>query len=175
MSTKIKNQLKEVMLMAWTFVKRNGFSMSEAMKCAWANMKLKAAMKQRIVKFYFKKVDGSVREAYGTLKENLIPATSGDNRKKNDTVQVYFDTERQEYEIEEELDGLYKDLKFAYNADEETLCRAFNADSKQEYIKALTEEVDKYEALLEEYNLPEDDGMDYINLQLSQGLPVIRW
>ena len=85
------------MLMAWTFVKRNGFSMSEAMKCAWANMKLKAAMQQRIVKFYFKKVDGSVREAYGTLKENLIPATSGDNRKKNDTVQVYFDTERQEY------------------------------------------------------------------------------
>lgn len=97
MSTKIKNQLKEVMLMAWTFVKRNGFSMSEALKCAWANMKLKAAMKQRIVKFYFTKVDGSVREAYGTLKENLIPATSGDNRKKNDTVQVYFDTERQEY------------------------------------------------------------------------------
>lgn len=97
MSTKIKNQLKEVMLMAWTFVKRNGFSMSEAMKCAWANMKLKAAMKNRIVKFYFQKVDGSIREAYGTLKENLIPATSGDNRKKNDTVQVYFDTERQEY------------------------------------------------------------------------------
>lgn len=97
MSTKIKNQLKEVMLMAWTFVKRNGFTMSEALKVAWANMKLKAAMKQRIVKFYFKKVDGSVREAYGTLKENLIPATNGDNRKKNDTVQVYFDTERQEY------------------------------------------------------------------------------
>ena len=97
MSTKIKKQLKEVMLMAWTFVKRNGFTMSEALKCAWANMKLKAAMKQRIVKFYFTKVDGSVREAYGTLKENLIPATNGDNRKKNDTVQVYFDTERQEY------------------------------------------------------------------------------
>lgn len=97
MSTKIKNQLKEVMLMAWTFVKRNGFTMSEALKCAWANMKLKAAMKQRIVKFYFTKVDGSVREAYGTLKENLIPATSGESRKKNDTVQVYFDTERQEY------------------------------------------------------------------------------
>ena len=97
MSTKFKNQLKEVMLMAWTFVKRNGFTMSEALKVAWANMKLKAAMKQRIVKFYFTKVDGSVREAYGTLKENLIPTTSGDNRKKNDTVQVYFDTERQEY------------------------------------------------------------------------------
>lgn len=97
MSTKIKNQLKEVMLMAWTFVKRNGFTMSEALKVAWANMKLKAAMKQRIVKFYFTKVDGSVREAYGTLKENLIPATNGDNRKKNDTVAIYFDTEKQSW------------------------------------------------------------------------------
>nr|DAI98653.1 MAG TPA: hypothetical protein [Caudoviricetes sp.] len=85
------------MTMAWQFVKRNGLSMSEAMKRAWANMKLKVALKQRIVKFYFQKVDGSLREAYGTLKENLIPATSGDNRKRNDTVQVYFDTEKQEY------------------------------------------------------------------------------
>ena len=92
-----KNLLHEIMSLAWQLVKRNGFSMSEALKCAWANMKLKTAMKQRIVKFYFKKVDGSVREAYGTLKENLIPATSGDSRKKNDIVQVYFDTERQEY------------------------------------------------------------------------------
>ena len=74
------------------------------------------------------------------------------------------------HEIEEELDGLYKDLNFAYNADEETLCRAFNADSKQEYIKVLTEEVDKYEALLEEYNLPEDDGMDYDALCFVQGI-----
>lgn len=92
-----RNVLHEIMSLAWQLVKRNGFSMSEAMKCAWANMKLKAAMKQRIVKFCFKKIDGSVREAYGTLKENLIPATSGESRKKNDTVQVYFDTERQEY------------------------------------------------------------------------------
>lgn len=92
-----RNVLHDIMSLAWQFVKRNGFTMSEALKVAWGNMKLKAAMKQRIVKFYFQKVDGSIREAYGTLKENLIPATSGDNRKRNDTVQVYFDTERQEY------------------------------------------------------------------------------
>lgn len=92
-----RNVLHDIMSLAWQFVKRNGFTMSEALKVAWVNIKLKAAMKQRIVKFYFQKVDGSIREAYGTLKENLIPATSGDNRKRNDTVQVYFDTERQEY------------------------------------------------------------------------------
>ena len=53
-------------------------------------------MRNRIVKFYFKKVDGSIREAYGKLKSDLIPAT-GDDRKRNDTVQTYFDTERQQY------------------------------------------------------------------------------
>lgn len=90
--------LHEVMSLAWQFVKRNGYTMSEAMKVAWANLKLKGEMKKKIVKFYFKKVDGSVREAYGTLNEKLMPAITGtDNRKKNDTVQTYYDTERQEF------------------------------------------------------------------------------
>lgn len=97
MSTKFRSQMKEVMQMAWSFVRKNGYSMSEALKCAWLNMKLKSAMKQRIVKFYFQKVDGSIREAYGTLKENLIPATSDDNRKKNDTVAIYYDTDRESW------------------------------------------------------------------------------
>ena len=93
-----KNFLHEVMSLAWQFVRKNGYSMSEALKCAWANMKLKSQMKSKIVKFYFQKVDGSVREAYGTLNEKLMPAITGtDNRKKNDTVQTYYDTERQEF------------------------------------------------------------------------------
>lgn len=93
-----KNFLHEVMSLAWQFVRKNGFTMSEALKCAWANMKLKLQMKGKIVKFYFQKVDGSVREAYGTLNEKLMPTITGtDNRKKNDTVQTYFDTERQEF------------------------------------------------------------------------------
>ena len=93
-----RNVLHDIMTLAWQFVKPNGFTMSEALKAAWANMKLKAAMKNRIVKFYFQKVDGSIREAYGTLKDNLIPAVAGtDNRKRNDTVQVFYDTEKQEW------------------------------------------------------------------------------
>lgn len=93
-----RNVLHDIMTLAWQFVKRNGFTMSEALKAAWANMKLKAAMKNRIVKFYFQKVDGSIREAYGTLKDNLTPAIAGtDNRKRNDTVQVFYDTEKQEW------------------------------------------------------------------------------
>ncbi len=53
MSNERKSNLKEVFKMAWQFVKRNGYTLSEALKCAWANIKLKAAMKERIVKFYF--------------------------------------------------------------------------------------------------------------------------
>ena len=55
MSTKFKSQMKEVMQMAWSFVRKNGYSMSEALKCAWANLKLKAALKVKIVEFYFKR------------------------------------------------------------------------------------------------------------------------
>lgn len=98
MSAEKRNKLSELFKMMWQFIRKNGYSRSEALKCAWANIKLKAAMKQRIVKFYFQKVDGSVREAFGTLKETLLPPTNGtDGRRKSDTVQTYFDTEKGEY------------------------------------------------------------------------------
>lgn len=79
------------------------------------------------------------------------------------------------YEIEQELDKLYKDLEIAHNADERTVCKLFNADSKKEIIKVITDEIDTYEDLLKEFDMPHDDGMDYRGLQLSQGLPVVYW
>ena len=97
MSKTRRNQLSEIMTLAWQFIRKNGMSMSEALTIAWRNIKVRAMMKTRIVKFYFQKVDGSVREAYGTLKESLVPATAGCERKKNDTVQTYFDTEKSEW------------------------------------------------------------------------------
>lgn len=97
MSNERKHQLTAIMNLAWQFVKRNGFSLSEALKTAWANVKLHAAMKTRIVRFYFRKVDGTIREAYGTLQADKLPETKGTERKANDTLQTYFDTERQEY------------------------------------------------------------------------------
>lgn len=82
------------MHLAWQFVKRNGYSLSEALRTAWANVKLKAGMQSGIVRFYYRKVDGSIREAFGTLSERLVPPTSGkEQRKKNDSVQTYYDTE----------------------------------------------------------------------------------
>ena len=93
-----KETLKSVMKLAWQFVKKNGFSMSEALRVAWMNIKLRAQMKLRIVKFYFQKVDGTIREAYGSLSEDLLPVVTGESkRKSNDTLQVYFDTEKQSF------------------------------------------------------------------------------
>lgn len=90
----MKETLRKIMKLAWQFVKRNGFTLSEALKEAWANIKLVNAMHKGIVKFYFTKIDGSKREAYGTLSSEVIPPVGGE-RKNNDTCQVYFDTEKQ--------------------------------------------------------------------------------
>lgn len=95
MNTARRNTLKGIMQQAWQFVKRNGYTMSQALKCAWLNAKLKKDMAGRIAKFWYTKVDGSLREAYGTLKEALCPPTQGTGRKPNDTLQVYYDTEAQ--------------------------------------------------------------------------------
>lgn len=98
MSTTKRNQMSEIMRMAWQLVKRNGYGMADALRCAWRNIKLRIAMSRGIVKFYYQKVDGSLREAYGTLAADRIPAISGnDTRKKNDSVQTYYDTEREEW------------------------------------------------------------------------------
>ena len=92
-----RENLSKIMSLAWQFVKRNGYTMSEALKVAWRNFTLKAKMSKGIVKFYYMKVDGSVREAYGTLYGNLLPQTKNSGRRMSDTVQTYFDTEVQDW------------------------------------------------------------------------------
>lgn len=97
MRTEFNNKMRELMNKAWMLVKKYGFTMSEAMKQAWALLKLVNKMRKGIVNFMFKKVDGSTRMAWGTLEPNRLPASQGTGRKPNESVQVYFDTEKQEY------------------------------------------------------------------------------
>lgn len=84
-----------IFALAWVLVKNNGLTLSEGLKTSWAHHKLRAAMRDGIVCFRFQKVDGSIRQAYGTLQEGRVPATSESNRKTNPTVSVYYDTERE--------------------------------------------------------------------------------
>lgn len=96
MKAKIET-LRKVMLLAWQMVKRNGYTMSEALKVAWNNIKLKMQMARGITRFYFRKVDGTIREAFGTLRADMMPALHGSSRQSNDSIQVYYDTERQSF------------------------------------------------------------------------------
>ncbi len=86
----------EVFKTAWQFFRQTGVAFAECLKKAWANYKLTQKMRKGIVKFYFQKVDGTIREAWGTLKSELLPPTES-TRRPNPTVLVYFDTEKQEY------------------------------------------------------------------------------
>ena len=96
MSTQKRNQLSEIMNLAWQMVRRNGYTMSEALKVAWTNIKLRALLHKKVVEFYFKKTDGTLRQAFGTLMSNRIPETKG-TKKTADNCQVYFDCEKEEW------------------------------------------------------------------------------
>lgn len=97
MSTNFKSQMSELMKQAWQLVKVYGFTIAEAMKQSWLLLKLKKSMHKGIVKFFYQKLNGEIRTAWGTLKADLIPETSGSEKKKNDSVMVYFDQEKQCY------------------------------------------------------------------------------
>ena len=100
--------LSMIMTEAHRFIKIAGMRLSEALKRAWANFKLVARMRIGIVKFYYQKVDGSIREAYGSLNsKHITPIAGSYNRKKNDTVQTYFDTEKQEWRSFKKLNLMY--------------------------------------------------------------------
>lgn len=96
MATEKRNLLKEIMNLAWSFVRKNGYSMSEALKCAWTNIKLRALLHKKVVEFYFKKTDGTLRQAFGTLMSGRIPETKG-TKKTADNCQVYWDCEKEEW------------------------------------------------------------------------------
>ena len=97
MATEFKNKMRDLMKRAWMLVKVYGFTMAEAMKQAWLVLKLKAALKNGIVKFMYTKLNGEVRTAWGTLKDGLIPETKGTERKKNESLIIYYDSEKQAY------------------------------------------------------------------------------
>ena len=97
MATNFKNQMRELMKQSWMLVKVYGFSMADAMKQAWKVLKLKAALKKGVVKFIYTKLNGEIRTAWGTLKEGLIPETKVTERKKNESLIIYYDNEKQAY------------------------------------------------------------------------------
>lgn len=69
-----------------------GLTMAHALHYAWTVAKMHLAP----VAFTFRKVDGTIRRAVGTLASAYLPATGG-NRRECPGVQVYFDLEKGEW------------------------------------------------------------------------------
>lgn len=97
MATSFRESMRVMMIQSWQFVRRYGLTMAQAMRKAWAILKLKKEMRKGIVKFAYEKVSGEIRTAWGTLAENLIGETKGTGRKPNDTLVVYWDSEKAAY------------------------------------------------------------------------------
>lgn len=58
------------------------------------NAVLKFRLRHGIVAFKFTKVDGTIREAHGTLKKSLLPPTLGTGKKPAAGIVVYYDTDK---------------------------------------------------------------------------------
>ena len=93
-----KSDLSRIMTEAWQLVRTYALTMSEALKKAWAWFKVVKRMRTGVAQFRFEKVNGDVRQAFGTLAADRLPETEhASNRAKSPFIQVYFDTEKQAF------------------------------------------------------------------------------
>lgn len=63
-------------------------------------LRLKRLLKSGIVEFSYKKKDGSLRKAKGTLKDELLPETDKDDERKKNLSKdcfYYYDLKRDDY------------------------------------------------------------------------------
>lgn len=75
-----------------------------------------------------------------------------------------------QFELEQGLNALRKDLFAADSMDEATACRVYNVDCKADIIEVIKEEIATYETILSRSVVVEDSGMDYEALCEVQGL-----
>lgn len=77
MTTSIKNKMRKVMQLAHRAYQLKSSSMSwvECLKQAWQVVKLESAMKTKVVEFFFMKMNGEVRQVFGTLLQSHIDYT----------------------------------------------------------------------------------------------------
>ncbi|BDE81293.1 SH3 beta-barrel fold-containing protein [Porphyromonas somerae] len=97
MSKTNRIRLSEVMSKAWYLFRTYGTTFSDALKRAWAWFKLRAQMLSGVVEFWFTKSDGTQRQAFGTLRSDLISEVKGGERKHYEHLQTYWDTEKQAF------------------------------------------------------------------------------
>lgn len=90
------NFRKRVMKYAWQIWKNTRKSWSRCLMQAWANYRLLRAMKVKVVEFYFKKTDGTIRRAFGTLK-GIAYKSSGRKSETTYKTITFYDTEKDSF------------------------------------------------------------------------------
>ena len=91
-------ELSRIMMTAWSVRRTDNVTMSTALRLAWKSYKLKIRMRTEVVRFAFRKIDGTVREAVGTMIDTMVPhyeRKTGVVRTPNYTTQAYYDLDRQ--------------------------------------------------------------------------------
>ena len=88
-----------VMQAAWAVLKhKEAKTFSEALKMAWRAFKLRAKMALGVVKFSYRKLNGEVRQAVGTLKNNMYQYDfKGSKYKRCPYTICYFDIEKKAF------------------------------------------------------------------------------
>ena len=99
MATTFKKMMKEVMNMAHRAFQLKGavMSWSECLKQAWAVVKLKLRMKKQVVEFFYMKMNGEVRQAFGTLMSSHIDYTPNGKGKTYKDCIKYWDEVKGEW------------------------------------------------------------------------------
>lgn len=98
MTTNFKIQMQEVMNEAWRMFRITGENFSECLKRSWLLLKLKMKMEKSTVQFFYQKVSGEIRQAFGTLRDEIIVNyIKGTGRKPNENLFLYFDCEKKQF------------------------------------------------------------------------------
>lgn len=85
--------LSNIMTMAWQMCRATGEKFAECLHKAWQVFKLKLKMRTGIVQFWYRKSStGELRQAFGTLKDDICPETKGTGRTPNKHLVTYYDT-----------------------------------------------------------------------------------
>lgn len=89
----MKISRKSIFDLAWSLFKAEIFTnFSDALKCAWLQSKNVANLKEGRTNFVFRKKDGSIRQAEGTLDQSLYNANfKGNDRPLPIGVARYYD------------------------------------------------------------------------------------
>ena len=94
-SEQFRKDMQFVMKTAWTFVKKNNMDLSSALRLAWKNYHLKKKLSSSFsVEFEFKKKDGSVRHANGTMMKEIVDGKIlGTGRKIPEDNMLFYDND----------------------------------------------------------------------------------